>query len=363
MRVILIAKGGIGIFGPLVFCFFLSLALTPIVKTLALKTGAVDFPNHRKVHSNIMPRLGGIAIFFSFVCGLIVYRPNVFFIPPFLMGSFLIALTGLLDDFFQLPARVKLIGQIVSTFPLIFGGMAIDFIMIPFTGPVYFGLFSIPVTIIWIVGITNAINLIDGLDGLAAGVSAIAIMTITFIAFQKGNMLTVTIGLLAIGSIAGFLIYNFHPAKIFMGDSGALFLGYLIAVLSLMGFKSVTFFSYIIPIIILGVPLSDTIFAIIRRIVHKQPIAVADKSHLHHVLLKRGFTHRQAVLAIYMMAAMFGLIAIIFSQATVWGAILIIAIVLLFLELLAEFTGIISKDYRPLLKMVKNLEAKNKMTS
>lgn len=325
---------------------------------MAFKIGAVDLPNQRKVHTSIMPRLGGLAIFFSFLIGIVVFRPDGFFLAPFLMGSTIIVLTGVLDDLFELPARVKLIGQIASTLPLIFSGLAIQFIMIPFSGPFYFGLFSIPITIVWIVGITNAINLIDGLDGLAAGVSAIAIITITFIALQTGRTLTVIIGLIAIGSILGFLVYNFYPAKIFLGDSGALFLGYVIAVLSLMGFKSITFFSYIIPIIILGVPLSDTFFAIVRRLVHKKPIAVADKAHLHHMLLQHGLTHRQTVLMIYMMAALFGMIAIIFSQATVWGAILLIAFVLLFLELLAEVTGIISKDYRPLLKLVKSFEVK-----
>lgn len=274
------------------------------------------------------------------------------------MGSFIIVLTGVLDDLYELSAKVKLIGQIASALPIIFSGIAIDFIMIPYGGPVYFGWFSIPFTIIWIVAITNSINLIDGLDGLAAGVSGIALITIAFIATQMGNFNIATVALLTIGGTLGFLIYNFYPAKIFMGDSGALFLGYTIAVVSLLGFKSVTFVSYIIPIIILGVPLSDTFFAIVRRVIHKKPISVPDKSHLHHTFLRLGLSHRQTVLSIYAMAAMFGLIAIIFSQATFWGAILIIAFILLALELMAEFTGIISKDYRPLLKIVKIFDVK-----
>ncbi len=161
------------------------------------------------------------------------------------------------------------------------------------------------------------------LDGLAAGVSSIALISISGMAIIMGNLYVVAIGSILLVSTLGFLYYNFHPAKIFMGDTGALFLGYMISVLSLLGFKNVTFVSFIVPVIILGVPISDTIFAIVRRIINKQPISMPDKSHLHHCLLRIGYTHRQTVLLIYAMAAFFGLVAVIFSQAKLWGAMVL----------------------------------------
>lgn len=188
---------------------------------------------------------------------------------------------------------------------MLWGGLEVEFINLPFfTDTLQFGIFSIPITILWIVAIINAINLIDGLDGLAGGVSTIALVTIATMALIKGDLFVAMVALTVIGSTLGFLKYNFHPAKIFMGDTGALFLGYIIAVLSLLGFKNVTMISLIVPIIILGVPISDTFFAIIRRIVNKQPISVADKSHLHHCLLDLGFTHKQTVLLIYALVSL-----------------------------------------------------------
>src|SRR5699024_10392748 len=185
----------------------------------------------------------------------------------------------------------------------------------------------------WILVITNVINLIDGLDGLAGGVSSIFLVTLGFMAVMMGDMFVLTISLILIGSTLGFLVYNFYPAKIFMGDTGALFLGYVIALLSLLGFKNVTFFSLIIPVIILGVPISDTLFAMVRRFVQKRSIVAPDRQHLHHRLLNLGFSHRQSVLIIYAIATMFSLAAVIFSMATVWGSLFILAIVLFALEL------------------------------
>ena len=162
-------------------------------------------------------------------------------------------------------------------------------------------------------------------------------------------------GAILLASTLGFLLYNFHPAKIFMGDTGALFLGYMIAVLSLLGFKNITVISLVIPIIILGVPISDTFFAILRRIVNKQPLSAPDKSHLHHCLLEIGFTHRQTVLVIYALAAFFGLVAIIVSQSKLWGAFILITFLLILIEVIAEKIGLVGKNYRPLLRLFQNL--------
>lgn len=336
-----------------VLCFIASLLLTPLAKKLAIAIGAVDKPNYRKVHQKIMPRMGGLAIFLSFLIGLLVLRPQDPYNWPIIIGSFIIVLTGLLDDKFELSPKLKLAGQLLAAIVVVvIGGVHVEFINLPFGGQLEFGLLSVPLTILWIVGVTNAINLIDGLDGLAAGVSSIALITISFMAFLKGDAYVMSIALILLGSTLGFLIYNFHPAKIFMGDTGALFLGYMMSVVSLLGFKNVTVLSFVIPVIILGVPISDTFFAIIRRFIHKKPLSAPDKSHLHHCLLRMGYTHKQTVLIIYAISAMFGLVAIIFSMATIWGALLFGAILIIGIELFVESVGLVGSDYQPLLRLV-----------
>ncbi|RLQ96812.1 glycosyltransferase family 4 protein [Falsibacillus albus] len=347
------------IYFTLVLSFLASIALTPIVKKFAIAIGATDKPNHRKVHQKIMPRLGGLAIYLSFLIGLFVLRPDGEHFMPILIGSSIIIITGMLDDLIELSAKLKLMGQLLAACIVVFGGVQIEYINLPFGGELHFGFLSIPMSILWIVGITNAINLIDGLDGLAAGVSSIALITISFMAFLKGDLFVMGVALIVLGSTVGFLFYNFHPAKIFMGDTGALFLGYIISVLSLLGFKNITMFSLIIPVIILGVPISDTIFAIIRRFVNKQPLSAPDKSHLHHCLLRIGFTHRQTVLLIYAIAAMFGMAAIIFSMSKLWGALIVLGVLTLAIELFVESVGLVGKDYQPILKLVRTKKPVN----
>ncbi|MDQ0231440.1 glycosyltransferase family 4 protein [Metabacillus malikii] len=349
----------------ILICFVLSILLTPIVKKLAFKIGATDKPNQRKVHQKIMPRLGGLAIFLSFLVGVIIHQPQKNYDLPFILlgenvhipiilGSLIIVITGIIDDMKEISAKFKLFGQVAAaSIVVILGGINVEFINLPFGGEINFGIFSIPITIIWIVGITNAINLIDGLDGLAAGVSTIALFSIAGMALLMGNPYVMVMALLLAVSTLGFLIFNFHPAKIFMGDTGALFLGFMISVLSLLGFKNVTFVSLIIPIIILGVPISDTIFAIIRRIVNKQPLSSPDKSHLHHCLIRIGYSHRQSVLLIYAMSATFGLAAFIFSQATLWGSLIILLTLVIAIEVIVEKVGLVRDDYRPLLNLLK----------
>jgi len=338
----------------LVVAFVASILLTPIVKRLAYRIGAVDKPNYRKVHNHVMPRLGGLAIFIAFLMGIVIAQPMDDSMIAILIGSFVIVVTGILDDMFEITPKAKLIGQTVAAAIVIFfGGVQIDFINLPFGGKLFFGYLSIPLTLIWIVGITNAINLIDGLDGLAAGVSSIALFTLATMAFIMSNVFVLVMALILAASTCGFLFYNFHPAKIFMGDTGALFLGFMISVLALLGFKNVAFVSLVIPIVMLGVPISDTFFAIVRRLLNKQPPFSPDKSHLHHRLMSIGFTHRQTVLLIYGIATMFGLAAIIFSMAKLWGAILLIAVILIAIELFVEAIGLAGQNYRPLLNLVR----------
>lgn len=351
----------------------LALGLTPLVKKFAIKVGAVDVPNARKVHTTIMPRLGGLAIFLSFVLTFFLVLPflpdsisvrEVNFIKAFLVGGTMTILLGAFDDRFDLPAKLKFLVQIATACVVVFGfDIRIEFANIPFhTYASVESWIAIPFTILWIVGVTNAINLIDGLDGLAAGVSAIAIGTITVMAFFMGNFVVALLCLLLLGSIIGFLYFNFHPAKIFMGDSGALFLGFSLALLSLLGFKQVAIVSFLTPLILIGVPLSDTLFAIVRRWMQKKPIFSPDKGHLHHCLREIGFSHRQTVLIIYGIAAFFGVLAVIQSSAAMynanWVTFVVICVMVFFLQIGAEVIGLIGKTKRPLLNFFARLRMK-----
>lgn len=343
-----------------VIAFFASLVtvlvLTPFVIKFAVWFGAVDKPNARKVHEKIMPRLGGLAIFIGVIAGYLaggLYEQKINTIS---VGAVLIVIIGIFDDKYELSAKVKFLGQLIVAVLILASGLKIELITIPYIGSYELGFWSYPLTVFWIVAITNAINLIDGLDGLSAGVSAIGIATIGVMALLAGKSLILMLSVILLGSIIGFLFYNFHPAKIFMGDTGALFLGYSISILSLLGlYKSVTLFSFLVPIIILGVPVFDTTFAIIRRIVNKKPISAPDKSHLHHRLLALGLSHRNTVLAIYAFGILFSVCAVIVSETTLWGSIFIIFGLLIIVEVIAEIIGIVHVKYKPLLRLFKKL--------
>ncbi|WP_225999691.1 glycosyltransferase family 4 protein [Paenibacillus sp. BJ-4] len=353
----------------------LALLLTPLVKKFAVKVGAVDVPNARKVHTRIMPRLGGMGIFLAFLLSLLAILPlvpdgmlssrDINFIAAFLIGGTLITLIGALDDRFDLNAKLKFLAQIAVACMVVFAfDIRVDFVNVPFQDA-YSSLeswISIPLTIFWIVGVTNAINLIDGLDGLAAGVSGIAIGTIFVMSLLMGNYMVAMLCLVLLGSIVGFLFFNFHPAKIFMGDTGSLFLGFCLAMLSMLGFKQIAIVSFITPLIIIGVPLSDTFFAIVRRKLQKKPIFSPDKGHLHHCLRELGFSHRQTVLIIYCIAAFFGVLAVIQSYAALneanWVIFVVICIMMFFLQIGAEVIGLVGKTKRPVINTLIRLLAK-----
>ncbi|WP_411348154.1 MraY family glycosyltransferase [Paenibacillus sp. WLX2291] len=357
-----------------VLALVLALVLTPLVKKFAVKIGAVDVPNARKVHTRIMPRMGGLGIFLAFTIAFLFVLPflpfdlparDANFMKAFFTAGAIIILIGVLDDRFELSAKVKLGGQLAAACIVVFGyGIRVDFLDIPFQDN-YFSLenwISIPLTILWIVGVTNAINLIDGLDGLAAGVSAIAIGSIFTMSLIMGNYPVAVLCVLLLGAIVGFLYFNFHPAKIFMGDTGSLFLGFSLAMLSLLGFKQIAVVSFITPLIIIGVPLSDTFFAIIRRWVHKKPIFAPDKGHLHHCLRELGLSHRQTVLLIYGIAAFFGVLAIIQSTAAVndanWVTFAVICVMMFVMQIGAELIGLVGQTKRPLLDLFARLRVK-----
>lgn len=337
----------------------LSVLLTPFVKQFAVWIGAMDEPSERKVHTRIMPRMGGLAIFLAFAGAFFAISPAIDAINRdmawgLLAGGAIIVLTGALDDRFNLSPKLKLLGIIAAASVVVALGMRVEFINIPFIGKAQdLDWLSIPLTIFWIVGVTNAINLIDGLDGLAAGVSFIATGTILVLAVMMGNVTVILLCAVVLGSVLGFLFYNFHPAKIFMGDSGALFLGFCIATLSILGFKQATVVSFVVPLLIIGVPFSDTIFAIIRRWLHKKPISAADKNHLHHCLMQLGISHRNTVLIIYGISTLFGLIAILLSQAAQWVTVIAVIVLLVIVEIGAELIGIVHKKRKPVLAFVR----------
>ncbi|MFD2117015.1 glycosyltransferase family 4 protein [Paenibacillus yanchengensis] len=364
---------GIMYFIGFIVALLIAVIMTPLVKKFAFWVGAIDKPNYRKVHTKVMPRLGGLAIYLAFVVTIFAILPflpegllrprDMNMIYALLSGGTIIILLGALDDRFELSAKVKLVGQILAACVVVFGfGIRIDLLNIPFgqTMQPIAEWISIPITILWIVGVTNAINLIDGLDGLAAGVSAIAIATIAVMAFIMGNQPVMFLSVLLLGGIIGFLVFNFHPAKIFMGDSGALFLGFSLATLSMFGFKQVAIVSFVTPLLIIGVPLTDTIFAIIRRWVNKKPIFAPDKEHLHHRLQDLGFSHKRTVLIIWGISAIFGVLAIIQSSivqssAANWLTLVVIFVLVFLLQIGSEVIGLVSKTRKPVIGLLRRV--------
>ncbi len=327
----------------LVSAFVIAYFSMPVVIRLAHRLGAIDQPDHRKVHQTAMPRMGGMAIFLAFI---IVMLLLVKVSGPFIgivIGAAIVFLVGLLDDMYQLSAWVKLIGQIIAASIAIYFGVIIHFVNNPFDGLLALGYLSIPITFLWIVGITNAINLIDGLDGLAAGVSTIAAVTMGIVALMQGQSLVAMAAFVLAAAILGFLPYNFHPARTFMGDSGSNFLGFTLACLAVTGVaKSTAIISLLLPIVILGIPIFDTFFAIFRRIYKKAPIFMPDKDHLHHRLLALGFPHRKTVLIIYAISSFFGLTAIFLSWINNPKATLVLALLLLLMVIGANRIGMLT---------------------
>jgi UDP-GlcNAc:undecaprenyl-phosphate/decaprenyl-phosphate GlcNAc-1-phosphate transferase len=339
----------------IIVCFAVSFLMTPVIKKLAFKIKAVDEVGARKVHRERMARLGGAAVYVSFLIGMLLISPDHHHFWPIMLGGLVIIITGLLDDIYAVSASKKLLGQSAAALIVIFGGLYVEVITLPFGIEWYLGLWGLPLAFLWIIGITNAINLIDGLDGLAAGVSAIVFASISVLAILGGNELVTVMSLVLLAGTLGFLIFNFHPATIFMGDTGSLFLGFMIAVLSLLGFKTVTLFSLLVPIVLLAVPIADTLFSILRRYFNKKPISAPDKSHIHHRLLKLGFSHKKTVLMIYGLSIFFSAAAIMLAQSTLLISIFIVVTVVVTIELLAELIGLVHKDYRPLLNVIERI--------
>ncbi len=312
----------------------IAFAATPVIKKMAFKVGAVDIPkDNRRMHKQPIPRLGGLAIALGFIFTVLIFGDITQQLRGVLLGSIIIVVLGVLDDCLTLRASVKFIIQILAACIVVGHGCTIRYITNPiFTSNVQYldiGSWSIPVTIIWIVAITNAVNFIDGLDGLAVGVSAISAATQLVIALlvAESNIAIIVAALL--GSCLGFLPYNFNPAKIFMGDTGSTFLGFILACLSIQGmFKLYAIISFAVPFLILGIPIFDICFAIIRRLARHQNPMKADRGHIHHRLIDMGFSQKQAVAITYMLTAMLGLAAVVLTSSGEAKTLLLIGTIL-----------------------------------
>ncbi len=324
----------------LVLCFTMafaiSLALTPAAKSIAYKIGAIDIPkDKRRVHKEPTPRLGGLAIYYGFLISVLFFSNMDKQLAGIIGGSLLIVGIGIIDDVMQLRASIKFVVQLIAALIVVACDVRIEGISMPValvpSGILNLGVMSVPITILWIVGVTNAVNLIDGLDGLAVGVSSIATFSLFFIAILAGEPGVAILAAALAGSCLGFLPYNFNPAKIFMGDTGSTFLGYMLSIICIQGlFKGYVIISFIVPFLILGLPIFDTAYAILRRIKNKKPIMSPDRGHLHHRLIDMGFSQKQTVAILYIITMILGLSAVMVVGQGAYTGIIIIATFLLF---------------------------------
>ncbi len=320
-----------------------ALLVTPLAIRLALKYHIVDQPNARKVHQTPTPRMGGVAIYAAFVAGVLVSGCYTKPVAALLIAGSLVMLTGLVDDVRGISPKAKLLGQIAASLVFCFGSSGVQFITNPLNGGLIdLGFWGIPVTVLWLTGVSNAVNLIDGLDGLSAGVSAIAALCMGAVCLAQGNTQAALLSVILVCAAVGFLRYNFNPAKTFMGDCGSLFLGFVLGAIAIMGLsKGATVISLFIPFIIMGIPIFDTLFSILRRLFLHKPIFQADKGHLHHSLLSLGLSHKQTVLAIYAISLVMGLSAVLMAVLTSSQAVAILIFVTIGIFAGAEKLGVL----------------------
>lgn len=348
-----------------VVAFAFSFAATPISYRLAFKIGAVDVPKDtRRMHKKPIPRLGGVAIVFGFMVAICCFGRMTRELTAILVGAAIIFVMGIVDDCKNLDAKFKFVIQIIAALVVMVGG---NIRITVFTNPNIFSdnpylvlplWLSVIATIGWIVFITNAVNFIDGLDGLAAGVSAIMSVSLVFIALRVGEYWVAVVGLALMGACFGFLPFNFNPAKIFMGDSGSTFLGFILASLSIQGvFKSYAIISFAVPLLILGLPLFDAMFAMIRRIYHGQSPMSADRGHLHHRLIDMGFSQKQTVFILYAISGVLGITAVLLAEYGSIRALILLITVLVFVVVL----GMLPKN--PLIQENEEEKSKSKENS
>lgn len=326
------------IIGMIAVPFIFVVAIIPFIKNIAFKIKAVDVPRGgRHIHKNLTPKLGGIAIFLGFLLGYMIFGTHSSIMNGVLIGSFIIILTGVLDDITELDPLTQFIGQLAAACIVVFyGGLVIEELT-AFGLHIEFGFLAPFITLFFILGCVNCINLIDGLDGLSGGISSIYFLTIGIIAvIQNKTGLDFVLTFVMLGSVLGFLVYNFNPASIFAGDCGSTFMGFMISVIALLGFKNVTMTSLFIPLIILAIPILDTLFAILRRALKRKPLFEGDKFHIHHQLLNRNFSPRQTVLIIYGIDILFAFASIVYVlddsnlSYIIYGLLIIIVSIFVF---------------------------------
>ena len=314
----------------------LSFLATPLVKHLAQRVGAMDVPkDNRRMHNHPIPRMGGLAIFLGFLLSTLFFcRELDQGLKSILLGSIVIVILGVFDDRNALGAKLKLVVQLIAAAIVVFyGNVRIDRITNPFGSSLYsywdFGILSYPITIIWIVAITNAVNFIDGLDGLACGVSCISSLNLLVIALLVSDAEVSILMAALTGACLGFVPYNFNPAKIFMGDTGSTFLGFMLATISIQGlFKAYTAISFIVPFLLLGLPIFDICFAVIRRVASGRSPMEADRGHFHHRLIDMGFSQKQSVAIAYVLTGILGLAAVLLTVSGAMKTLIMLGAIL-----------------------------------
>ncbi len=345
----------VNIFLSFMIAFLISLVLVPIVNKITKELGIIAQTNHRTIHSGIIARTGGYAIYLSFLITIMIFLKTDRQINSILIAGFIVFITGFYDDIHELSAKGKLIGQIIAALVvMIYGDIYLKSFYLPMLPEMVSQIIAIIVTLGWIVGITNAVNLIDGLDGLCSGVCIIVLFTISMISLSYGRTDITSLSLLLAGAIAGFLVYNFHPASVFLGDCGALFIGFMISVISLLGFgyQGSAFFTLGAPIIVLMVPIMDTFIAIIRRKVHHQKFSEADRNHLHHKLMfKLELGQTKSVLVLYAATILFSVCSYLNLHNKLASYVLFLALIIAF-EIFVEATSMIAREYKPLLTIL-----------
>ena len=317
--------------------------IIPFIIKLAFSIGAIDVPRERHIHTKDMPKLGGLGIFFGFLLGYMLFgQPSTQMI-SILIGSFIILIVGIVDDITELKASTQFLFQLIAACIVVFYGQILLVDLSAFGFYIHFGILCYPLTILFILGCINCINLIDGLDGLSGGISSIYFLTIAIIALitNKIGGIDIILSLIMLGATLGFLFHNFPPAKIFMGDTGSLFLGFMISVIALLGYKVTTFTSLVVPIVVLAIPIFDTLFAILRRLLKGQSIAEADKEHFHHQLLKMKYSTVASILIIYAIDITFAAVSILYVLGDNQLAIAIYVVLMILLLFIILRTDIL----------------------
>ncbi len=327
--------------------FTMAAILTPVIKRYSVLCGAYARENKRTVHHGKISRIGGVAIYIAFIVSMALFMKADRQIDGVILSASLMFFAGLVDDLLDLKPIIKLLLEILAALVLVSYGVSVDTIRLPFGIKISFGIISFLFTIIWVCGITNAVNLIDGLDGLAGGLCTIILVTIGSIALIETRTDIATMCFILAGACLGFLLYNSHPASIFMGDCGALFLGFMISAISLLGFKSSTILTLALPIVLLMIPIIDTLSAILRRTLKGMKFSQADKSHLHHLLMNQ-FGHRNTVIIMCGMTTLFALSAYVYMLNRNIG-FFVMLVLLLVLELFIEYSAMISVKFHPLM--------------